>query len=399
MLDYLLQLSFEVLGQNVLVFLELVDIVRFENAAASHKSQQLLRAILPYCSYIAVTPNINFQFNCKSMNWFNTRRCRVKHAIVPVKVMYKVHVQHHIIDNIELRFSNNTSLRYIESLNNPYIHERVTSVTIKGNQDPAVIEVLFSLLSSVLSLNIEHSNLSAWKEYISNLGPCMYQLSIKGVNLFHGSYITDSNILQSIASNCPHICSISLVIDFVSSNIIDAEMTAFAEKCPQLEELSLHCRQLTDQSVIALAQHCSRLKKLKLDGCDLAATSLIALSERGLPLEELDIPEIPIPSAEIAAQCAHALSRIRELNLFRFDSSIDRYLNTIQYMTGLREIYTNNPDDYLLLPYLLQSSHYIYLEKITIRSCSSITPEQFMKLITQCKKLHTISIDNPTLYI
>ena len=154
MLDYLLQLSFEVLGQNVLAFLELVDIVRFENAAASHKSQQLLRAILPYCSYIAVTPNIKFEFNCKSMIWFNTRRCRVKHAIVPVKVMYKVHVQHHIIDNIELRFSNNTSLRYIESLNNPYIHERVTSVTIKGNQDPAVIEVLFSLPVSYTHLTL-----------------------------------------------------------------------------------------------------------------------------------------------------------------------------------------------------------------------------------------------------
>ena len=38
-----------------------------------------------------------------------------------------------------------------------------------------------------------------------------------------------------------------------------------------------------------------------------------ALSKQCLPHEKLDIPWIPIPSAEVAAQCAHALSHIPRL--------------------------------------------------------------------------------------
>ena len=132
---------------------------------------------------------------------------------------------------------------------------------------------------------------------------------LEKLNCIFESEVSDSsNILQSIAKNCPHIRNLDIKLMYDSSVLADADVTAFAVKCPQLEELSLTCEQLTDQSVISLAQHCSRLKKLKLNGCNLTAASLIALSERGLPLEELDIiPRIPIPTAKIAAQCAHAV--------------------------------------------------------------------------------------------
>ena len=49
MLEYLVLLPCDVLGHSVFGFLELIDIIQWENAGASHKSQQLLRAILPYC--------------------------------------------------------------------------------------------------------------------------------------------------------------------------------------------------------------------------------------------------------------------------------------------------------------------------------------------------------------
>ena len=133
-----------------------------------------------------------------------------------------------------------------------------------------------------------------------------------------------------------------------------ADVAAFAEKRPQLEELSLDCQEITDQSVIALAQHCSRLKKLQLYWRGLTATSLMALSERGLPLEELDIVEIPILSAEIAAQCAHTLSRIRQLCS---DDTVDNLLHTFQYMTGLRKLYLGGSEDHLLVPHLLLPGH------------------------------------------
>ena len=55
MLEYLLQLQYEVLGQHIMGFLEMIDIIQFENAAASRESQHLLKAILPYCPAIAVS--------------------------------------------------------------------------------------------------------------------------------------------------------------------------------------------------------------------------------------------------------------------------------------------------------------------------------------------------------
>ena len=49
MLKYLLKIPIDVLGHNLLGFLNLIDILQWENASASRTSQQFLRAILPYC--------------------------------------------------------------------------------------------------------------------------------------------------------------------------------------------------------------------------------------------------------------------------------------------------------------------------------------------------------------
>ena len=47
MLEYLIQLPYDYLGQSMLGFLDLIDIIQFENASTSHESQQLLKALLP----------------------------------------------------------------------------------------------------------------------------------------------------------------------------------------------------------------------------------------------------------------------------------------------------------------------------------------------------------------
>ena len=236
-----------------------------------------------------------------------------------------MNVEHFIVDNIRLCLNKHAYLTKIRSLHNSYINKKVCQLEIRGRKDPAVMEVLFSLLSSVRSLDIRDSNLSQWKEHIKKIGTRLFELSINDVNpqlttiktiteycpylekLSLGNVIdvSDSNILQSIANNCQHLHCIDInFLKYDTNTEADSDLTVFAEKCPQLEELSLNCHQLTDQSVIALAQHCSRLKKLNLHiSYELTATSLIALSERGLPLEDLAIPSIQISSAEIAAQC------------------------------------------------------------------------------------------------
>ena len=171
------------------------------------------------------------------------------------------------------------------------------------------------------------------------------------------------------------------------------------EKCPQLEELSLYCRHLTDQSVIALAQHCSTLKKLQFRDYNLTAASLIALSERGLPLEELNITSWipPIPSAEIAALCAHALSRIRQLSSSTYNDFKNYLQYSIKYMTGLRRLFLGNSKDHLLVSQLLlQGVHCVSLENLSISKSSSITPPQFGEIVARCCNLRTIQIFKPT---
>lgn len=90
MLEYLIQLPYEVLGQNMLVYLELIDIIQFESAAASHESQQLLKSILLYCPPIVVTPLDTFHFNSECSKWFHKRRCHVKLAQISVNSLCQV---------------------------------------------------------------------------------------------------------------------------------------------------------------------------------------------------------------------------------------------------------------------------------------------------------------------
>ena len=421
MLEYLIQLPCEVLGPSMLGFLELVDIIQFENAAASHESQQLLRSILPFSPPILMAHKQPLRMHLESIKWFDKRLCRIQFIKIPIESLWEVDFEHSILENIELCLKNKTSLQHVEHPVKSYIHERVTSVNIQGIQDPAVMEVVvFSLLtnSSILiesSMRFNKSNLSLWMEHIKKIGPCLCELTIRRCSIIlimlititeycpyleklslrnwsHMSGVSGSNILLSIATNCPHLRSLEIEgFNYFTSTEANADLTAFAEKCPQLEELSLNCEQLTDQSVIALAQQCSRLKKLKMSKCALTVASLLALSERGLPLEELSIPRIPIPSAEIAAQCAHALSRIRDM--FGFSKG-DLINYVIQYMTGLRSLYLNSAEDHLLVSRLLVlQGHCAGLEKLTVTQYSSITPQQFCELVKWHPQLHALCIE------
>ena len=417
MLEYLTQLPCETLGPNIFCFLELIDIMQWEKAAASQKSQ-LLRSILPYCPPIVVSDSWNsVKFNHTVCNWFSNRRCRVQFMRIPIESLCEVNFEHAVLYDITLCLNVKASLKDIAALNDPNISDKITKLEIERDQNPAVMEVLFSLLnnSCVRSLDIEYSNLSQWMEHIKQIGPCLQELVIGGslkhycliktiteycpylekLSLRYVSHVTvvsdNSIILQSIADNCPLLRFLFIYgLTYKTNAEAVADLTAFAEKCPQLEELSLHCEQLTDQSVIALAQHCSTLKTLKLNQYKLTSASLIALSERGLPLEELVIPWIPIPSDEIAAQCAHALSRIRTCS-----SSKSSH---IQYMTGLRELELSSSEDHLLVPHLLlllQGQCCAGLESLIIGSGSSITPQQLCELVAGCPQLHTLTIYKP----
>ena len=246
MLENLIMLPCEVLGHHVLGFLELIDIIQLENASFSHKSQQLLRTILPFSPHIILLDK--FIWKHEAIHWFNERRCRVQAVNLGVKLLCDVDFEHSILDNIELCIYYSFSLNDIQPLRNTLIYQNLTSVKIHGDQDPAVMEVLFSLLSSVSSLNIKSSNLSQWIEHIKKIGSCVRELLIYD-NITNLKTITEhcpyleklslqsclsvnKNILQNISNNCPHLRSLIMHIRYNTDAECHSDLTAFAKSVP-----------------------------------------------------------------------------------------------------------------------------------------------------------------------
>ena len=74
-------------------------------------------------------------------------------------------------------------LKDIALLKGPNIKDKITKLEIEGYQDPAVMEVLFSLLANsiVRSLDIESSSLSQWMvQHIKNICPFLRELGLFG---------------------------------------------------------------------------------------------------------------------------------------------------------------------------------------------------------------------------
>ena len=398
MLEYLIQLPCETLGPNVLGFLDLRDIIQFECASTSHKSQQFLKTILPYCPAIFISSCHENRFLCNGdcINWFNRRRCHVQLVKVVIQTLCEIDFEHSVLNNIAIYIHENTTSKDIIPLDNPKIKNSIIQLHIQGYQDTTVMKLMFNKLNSI-GTHLKKLTIETYRDSLP-----IYELMswrCPYLEILHLSTVEDAseyNVLENIAIDCPQIRILKIEkLCYNNRTSCDADMTAFAEKCLQLEELSLYSQQFTDQTVIILTQHCSRLKKLQLHGCYFTVTSLIALSERGLPLEELVLPKISIPSAEIATQCSHALSRIRQLLVYTYDEIMVRY--ALQYMTGLHELYLNSSVDHLLVPHLLQlKGHFVGLKKLTIWPDSSITAQLLSEFVALCPELHTFEVFKST---
>ena len=158
MLEYLTKSPSQILGHNVLGYLELIDIIQWENAGASHESQQLLREILRYCPPIVLF-NASQKYYCNKnyILWFFKRRCHIELVEVDVESIQEAFVPLSIVDNIKLNLSNDTCLWHVMPLQEPSTNRIVTHLNINRNQNPTVMQELFSQLShsnSVRSLVI-----------------------------------------------------------------------------------------------------------------------------------------------------------------------------------------------------------------------------------------------------
>ena len=142
------------------------------------------------------------------------------------------------------------SLEALNHLKNYNLIQRITRVKIREYQEPSVLEVLLSLLisTSVQILMLSYQIFLKIRLYLQELFIYNYAAKLRTVRTM-GAYShsrdrqrlrseSNSTILQYIAVSCPHICRNTL---YLSNAAADAELSASAENCPQLEELNLYC--------------------------------------------------------------------------------------------------------------------------------------------------------------
>ena len=404
-MDYLTLLPLDLLGQEIFGFLELQDIITLENAACSYSYQKLLRDMLPYCPPVALHHDISL-LSDKGWNLCHKIRCPIEHTKLNLEILNGLQIEDFVLENIELIVLKNTSLQDIYPLHDSNISCRITKLRIIGSQKANVINVLLSYLKNVRCLylqELEDSNLLMWMDSIKSFSSALKELSISKVSYGYMSIAKQCSLLEkvsleqassvelsTIAQYSPQLRSLCIkLLRFDTEAEMLVHMRAFVEKCAVLEELRLVTVNLTDGIAIALSEHCIRLKKLVLSSSRTTPSALVVLSERGLPLEELDVSFIEVPSAELAAQCAHTLSRITQLNTYMFDYRDADLCYELQYITGLREIVFDSWKDHLLVPKLLQCSA---LRSITVHYCSSITLPQLLNVVSQCAQLRVLHI-------
>ena len=324
MLSLIENLPVDLVGANVLVYLDIRDIVMLERGCGSKKSHQQFLSWAPY-SPAVVLPSSSYK-SITTLNWFAKRQCRIESAIIRLPGDNPgLQVENLQVDNFDLQIYSNTGIEeFIKPLTDRNLGYKVKTIYVDGNQNREVMEKLSVCTGKVTLLHISQS---------SN---CMEWLT---ADILSKWKLTDINMEGETVT----ALLVSLIV----------------QTCSELTSIKLYSDNIDDSAVIAIAQHCSKLEALIITSSvsNITYVSLLTLSEQGLPLKVLDVSCIPnIPTTDIARRCSHALSRIRYLNTGYFNKNGQDATILIPYMTGLTSVAVrSNTDTYI--PMLTQHCH------------------------------------------
>ena len=414
MIQFLKFIPAQLLGQFVLGFLELSDLVQLDRSTCCRDSQDLINTIFPWCPSLVLQGR--FSLNNNSMKWFQRKRCRIKLLRINDVKFSEVLFDLTLVDSIELSITTRTTLDHVNLLLASDIEDKLVSLNIIECDNMDVLEALFINFGEklrILHLNAtSDSSIEPWLHCVKLFGPYLKELYIRrqdSLNEFliyivqycqnletfvYQSceyYNVHSNVLQSVALGCPNLrcLHIRTTLIYQSKALAYLDLINFASNSPLLEKLTLRSEYFTDQSVIGLAQHCSKLKILTLlNSTAFTHESLLILSKYQIPLEELNISMIEVPNAEI---CAFALSRIPELDTnsnAMNTSTLKDYI--IPYLTRLKRLVLNCNEDCSLMPALVSVCS--GLQTLQIGQTSSIHREQFSLLVSMNPKLCVVTI-------
>ena len=378
MINLIEHLPVDLVGNNVLAYLSLKDIVMLERGCCSKKTHQQLCGCVPYCPPVRL-PSYTEIF-IPVFNWFCTRRCRIS----SVDVFFP---GNNLDLDVKMERCNLMCILCEHRVeNSPHIQEtdigsRVRSITVNSKQNKDVMEQLSACTRNVKKLTIKYSDCKDW---------------------------LTADILRNWNLQEIYFFGFEITLQF---------LMLLVQTCTELTNITLYSNSINDTAVIAIAQHCPKLEKLLLSSNNITWTSLLTLSERGLPLKVLDIDYVPhIPTADIARRCSHALSCISHLNTDKLHRNGQDANILIPYMTGLYIVHLDfycpsyipllTDHCHKLTKIVVHDRHYsvsdilslcctnIQLQSLYLYSCCGFTDTALIELLHACPHIHTLYFSN-----
>jgi hypothetical protein len=150
---------------------------------------------------------------------------------------------------------------------------------------------------------------SRW--YVSDVGILALARNgaITSLIIPHSRYVTDAGILAAAAH-----CSLLKSIDFSRcKQFTDTALVALAEGCPLLESIIVeYCSSLTDTTLVAIGRYCHSLHVLGISGTNVTQAGLTAIAEGCPLLVELSACHCTEAGSAIEAMAQHC-PRLRKL--------------------------------------------------------------------------------------
>ena len=256
MWEYISLLPADLVGEHVLNFLNMGEIVKLERALAGYQLEVTFRSFLLYCS----CKDIPVWSNSMQLIWYQKRNLHINVLKLNFD-QFSQHINIKFVKEIHLYIRIILTSELLDSIQNTMFWTKVSSITIRFKQDNKIMKKLFQYLKNIHNIKIVKSNSDEWLTDSLN---CLYNNQDKD----YKNNITSINLYNA-----------------------------------------------NDNTISTIAILCKKLQYLYIgSSIKMTYNSLITLSECSLSLENLEVPWIPIPNTVISDRCAHALSRIRHFS-------------------------------------------------------------------------------------
>lgn len=412
MWSYLSSLPTEIITQHILGSLCLKDFINLDTALLNRIFRKEFQTILPHCP-----PYTYNRFDNKNIDfkWMKNRKSRILELTCYISKTNFMEISFGQIEHIKIIIDSELTEKHVSQLCT-LDHNSKTSLEINSNsyQDSTFVLQLLSHFTNIQEFTVEinHEQEIPWLQQALQTVQCKQSLHfmLHTITQYWADFILNNcNCVQCLyfplgprwnidstewlgkLGRTRRISPLNTLMlttcSDISYSIRCSGIIALVQSYPNIQTLTLYKVNVSDDAITAIATHCTRLKSLSInDAYTFTYKSLIALSKYSTKLEKLSIPWIPIPNAEIAAQCAHALSCIQRI------TATTNIQYCLPYMKSLTTIYLTNCCTDITLIEIAQYCPTITL--ISIKNSALLNNTGLVTLSEHCRNLNRFYAEN-----